>query len=76
VIRFEQVTKVLPMETDLRATADHLFMLADQARGRGNAARATALERIAEDYEAEIAAQERGSSPRRAAAIPDPRSPV
>ena len=49
------------MQTDLRATADHLFALADEARRRGNATRATALERIAEEYEAEIAAQERQS---------------
>jgi|tagenome__1003787_1003787.scaffolds.fasta_scaffold12661714_1 hypothetical protein len=62
------------MDTDLRATADHLFALAAQARGRGMESRATALEQIAEDYEAEIAACERRRRPLLSSgALPDPR---
>jgi hypothetical protein len=63
------------MNTDLRATADHLFVLADEARERGYVSRASALDRIAEDYEAEIAAQEAQRGALEADVIPGPRPP-
>ncbi len=43
-------------DDDLRATVEYLCQLAQQARDEGKPVRATALELMAEDYEAELAA--------------------
>jgi len=60
---------------ELRTTADYLYGLADRARANGSLARAAALEQIADDYEAQIAAAQRQqlkSVPTQPGAVPEP----